>query len=174
MRASSGETGRVIRFGIFEVDVAAGELRNRNRRAKLQELPFRLLVALLERPGEIVTREELRTRLWGETVVDFDDGLHTGVRKLRDVLGDSAAHPRFIETVPRRGYRFVAAISAAPALEEAAGSQPAASPSATPAVEPSAPALLSPRYLWIAAASLIAVAFPMVLTNKGGHGPARL
>src|ERR1019366_9098048 len=105
--------GKVIQFDVFEVDLTTGLLTKRNRRVKVQDLPFRLLVALLEHPGAIVTREQLRERLWGDTVVDFDDGLHTAIRKLRDALGDSAAHPRFIETVPRRGYRFVAPIAAA-------------------------------------------------------------
>ena len=93
--------GNVIRFDVFEVDLASGQLTKRNRRVKVQDLPFRLLVALLEKPGGVVTREQLRERLWGGTVVDFDDGLHTAVRKLRDALGDSAAHPRFIETRKR-------------------------------------------------------------------------
>jgi Tol biopolymer transport system component/DNA-binding winged helix-turn-helix (wHTH) protein len=105
-------TRRVIRFDNFLVDLVEGQLRKDNHPVKLQDLPFRLLVALLERPGEVVSREELRTRLWGDTVVDFDDGLHTAVKKLRDVLGDSASHPRYIETVPRRGYRFLGTVQA--------------------------------------------------------------
>src|ERR1035441_7964744 len=98
MQNSSSGTGRVIRFDVFEVDLAARQLRKRKRRVKVQDLPFRLLVALLEQPGEVVAREELRTRLWGDTAVEVDDGLHTAVRKLREVLGDSATRPRLIGT----------------------------------------------------------------------------
>ena len=100
---------RLIRFGAFEADLAAGELRKSGVRLKLQEQPFQVLAALLERPGEIVTREELKERLWsGDTFVDFDRGLNTAVNKIREALGDSANHPRFVETVPKRGYRLVA------------------------------------------------------------------
>ena len=107
---------RVIRFGTFEADPAAGELRKGDRRINLQEQPFRLLLLLLEHPGELVTREELREKLWGETFVDFEEGLNTAIRKLRDALGDSAANPRFIETLPRRGYRFIAPVERAGAV----------------------------------------------------------
>ena len=109
---------RLFRFGTFEADSDTGELRRAGRPLSLQEQPFRLLLALLERPAEIVTRAELRERLWGETHVDFEEGLNTAVRKLRDVLGDSASNPRFIETLPRRGYRFIAPVEslADPAL----------------------------------------------------------
>ncbi len=100
---------RLARFGSFELDLATGELRKGGVRIKLQEQPFQVLIALLERPGEVVTREELRERLWpGDTFVEFDDGLNTAVRKIRQALGDSADNPRFVETLPRRGYRFVA------------------------------------------------------------------
>lgn len=99
---------RYFRFHGYEADLAAGELRRNGKRLSLQEQPFLILAALLEKPGEIVTREDLRDRLWpGRTFVDFDQGLNTAVNKLRDALGDSAANPRFVETVPRRGYRFV-------------------------------------------------------------------
>jgi Tol biopolymer transport system component/DNA-binding winged helix-turn-helix (wHTH) protein len=109
---------RFFRFGTFEADSATGELRRAGRPVGLQEQPFRLLLALLERPAEIVTRAELREKLWGETHVDFEEGLNTAVRKLRDALGDSASNPRFVETLPRRGYRFIAPVEsvADPAL----------------------------------------------------------
>ena len=109
---------RLFRFGTFEADPVTGELRRAGRPVGLQEQPFRLLMALLERPAEIVTRAELREKLWGETHVDFEEGLNTAVRKLRDALGDSASNPRFIETLPRRGYRFIAPVEsvADPAL----------------------------------------------------------
>lgn len=99
---------RRLRFDIFQVDLRSGELRKQGRRIKLQEQPFRLLVLLLERPGEVVTREELRKQLWlADTFVDFDHGLNIAINKLREALGDSAENPRFIETLPRRGYRFL-------------------------------------------------------------------
>ena len=103
-----GLNSNLIRFGVFEADRATGELRKAGRRIRLQEQPFRILLLLLEHQGEVVSRDELRERIWGETNVDFEEGLNTAVRKLRDALGDSAANPRFIETLPRRGYRFIA------------------------------------------------------------------
>jgi Tol biopolymer transport system component/DNA-binding winged helix-turn-helix (wHTH) protein len=102
-------TNGVIRFGIFEVDIRAGELRRKGVKVRLQEQPFQVLAMLLERPGELVTREELRSRLWpADTFVDFDHGLNAAVKRLRDALGDSADSPRFVETLARRGYRFLA------------------------------------------------------------------
>src|SRR3984893_11751913 len=102
----------VWRFGTFEVDVRVGELRKQGVRIKLQEQPFLVLTVLLGRPGEIVTREELRSQIWSaDTFVDFDNSLNTTINKLREALGDSAESPRFIETVPRRGYRFIAPIT---------------------------------------------------------------
>ena len=98
-----------MRFGSFELDQASGELRKNGGRVRLQEQPFQVLRALVERPGEVVTREDLHERLWpGDTFVEFDDGLNTAVRKIRQALGDSADNPRFVETLPRRGYRFIA------------------------------------------------------------------
>lgn len=100
-----------IRFGKFEIDLRTPELRTKSSRIKLQEQPFRVLCVLLEQPGELVTREELRSRLWpADTFVDFDVGLNTAIKKLRDALGDSAENPRYIETIPRRGYRFIHAV----------------------------------------------------------------
>jgi Tol biopolymer transport system component/DNA-binding winged helix-turn-helix (wHTH) protein len=100
-----------VRFGLFEFDFSSRELRKQGRSLKLQELPLRLLTSLLQAPGELVTYERLRNDLWGDTIVNFDDGLHTAARKLREVLGDSAANPRFVATVPRRGYQFIAPVS---------------------------------------------------------------
>jgi TolB-like protein/DNA-binding winged helix-turn-helix (wHTH) protein/Tfp pilus assembly protein PilF len=98
-----------LRFGVFELDARAGELRKHGLRVRLQEQPFRVLAMLLEHPGEVVTREELKKRLWpADTFVDFDHGLNKAINKLRDALGDSAESPRFVETVARRGYRFLA------------------------------------------------------------------
>jgi DNA-binding winged helix-turn-helix (wHTH) protein len=103
---------RVFSFGAFEANVAGGELRKGGIRVKLHSQPFQVLVMLLERPSELVTREEMRQRLWGtETFVDFDHGLNSAVNKIRDALNDSAARPRYIETVPGKGYRFIAPVS---------------------------------------------------------------
>src|SRR3977135_4470275 len=97
----------VWRFGTFEVDVRVGELRNQGVRIKLQEQPLLVLKVLLGRPGEIVTRDELRSQIWSaDTFVDFDNSLNTAINKLREALGDSAQSPRFIETLPRRGTRI--------------------------------------------------------------------
>jgi TolB-like protein/DNA-binding winged helix-turn-helix (wHTH) protein/Flp pilus assembly protein TadD len=100
-----------LRFGVFEVDLQTGELTKRGMRLRLQEQPFRLLAILLEKPGELVTREELRARIWPQTFVDFDHGLNKAISKIRDALGDSAENPRFVETVAGRGYRFLADVT---------------------------------------------------------------
>ena len=93
------------------MDLRAGELRKHGVRIRLQTQPFQILGMLLERPGEVVTREELRQALWaGDTFVDFDHGLNNAINRLRETLGDSAESPRFVETLPRRGYRFIAPV----------------------------------------------------------------
>ena len=106
-----GEAGHVeqtIQFGVFEVDLRSGELRKAGVRIKLQEQPFKVLNALLEHPGEVVTREELRSRIWpDENSGDFDHAVNIAVAKLRTALGDSADAPHLIETLHRRGYRFI-------------------------------------------------------------------
>src|SRR4030081_2142052 len=108
---ASNLSSRGIRFGVFEADLGAGELRKHGLRLKLSEKPFQILVMLLEKPGNVVSREELRNRLWpGDTFVDFDHGLNNAVMRLREVLGDSSENPRFVETIPRRGYRFIAPV----------------------------------------------------------------
>jgi TolB-like protein/DNA-binding winged helix-turn-helix (wHTH) protein/Tfp pilus assembly protein PilF len=105
------ESFRLLKFGVFEADLRTGELTKHGKRLSLQEQPFRLLALLLEKPGELVTREELRGRLWPQTIVDFDHGLNKAISKIREALGDSAENPRFIETVARRGYRFLAEVA---------------------------------------------------------------
>jgi DNA-binding winged helix-turn-helix (wHTH) protein len=103
---------RIFSFGPFEADVVEGELRKGGLRVKLHSQPFQVLVMLLERSSELVTREEMRQRLWGnDTFVDFDHGLNSAVNKIRDALNDSAARPRYVETVPGKGYRFIAPVS---------------------------------------------------------------
>jgi DNA-binding winged helix-turn-helix (wHTH) protein/tetratricopeptide (TPR) repeat protein len=102
----------ILRFGVFEVDLRAGELHKQGVRVKLQEQPFHVLKILLERSDEVVTREDLRSAIWqSDTFVDFDNGLNTSINKLREALGDSADSPRFVETLPRRGYRFIAPVT---------------------------------------------------------------
>ena len=104
---------RVFRFGLYEADTSSGELRRNGVKQKIQGQPFEVLIALLERPNDVVTREELRLRLWPQdTFVDFDHSLNTAINKVRDVLGDTAANPRFLETLPKRGYRFIAPVQA--------------------------------------------------------------
>jgi len=126
----------VYRFATYEADPLTGELRKAGVRLRLPEQPFRVLIMLLERPGELVTREEIRQTLWpADTFVDFDHGLNTVINRLRETLGDSASNPRFIETLARRGYRFLAPV-------ETAGTAPAtmAPPLAEPSSPPSVPA----------------------------------
>src|SRR5258708_34222366 len=105
-----------LRFGVFEFDFRSGELRKHGVRIKLQEQPCQILAILLEHRGEMVTREELQHRLWpSDTYVDFDHSLNTAVMRLREALNDSSENPRFIETLPRRGYRFVVPLEEKPA-----------------------------------------------------------
>jgi DNA-binding winged helix-turn-helix (wHTH) protein len=136
--SSVSNTGWSARFGLFELDTKAGELRKQGKRIRLQEQPLQVLTALVQRAGEIVSREELRQRLWpGDTFVDFDHSLNTAVNKLRDVLGDSAGSPRFVETVARKGYRFIAPVRREDAgtapTEATANTSEQASPSPSPA-----------------------------------------
>ncbi|MFO1351050.1 MAG: tetratricopeptide repeat protein [Gammaproteobacteria bacterium] len=111
---------RQLRFGVFEVDLRAGTLTKRGLRVRLQEQPFQVLAMLLEKPGELVTREALRKQLWNQTIVDFDHGINKAINKIREALGDSAENPRFVETVTRRGYRFLADVIS---IDAAADSQ---------------------------------------------------
>jgi DNA-binding winged helix-turn-helix (wHTH) protein len=109
---SSSSESRLRRFGVFEADLEAGELRKKGARLRLQEQPFQVLALLLENAGRIVTRDDLRQKIWpADTFVDFDHSLNTAVNKIRDTLGDSASNPRFVETIARRGYRFIAPVN---------------------------------------------------------------
>ena len=115
--AANAQPSHRLRFDEFEIDLRSGELWVSGKRVRLQDQPFQVLRVLLERHGELVARDELKQTLWpSDTFVDFDDGLNTAVRKLRDVLGDSAEKPRFIETIPRRGYRFMGRLAEVPAV----------------------------------------------------------
>jgi cholera toxin transcriptional activator len=124
---------RIARFGVFELDLNAGELRKNGVKLRLQGQPFQVLALLLERAGGVVTRDELRQQLWpSDTFVDFDHSLNTAINKVREVLGDSANSPRYIETLARRGYRFIAPVQSPPADRDVApahvnSDQPAAS-----------------------------------------------
>jgi DNA-binding winged helix-turn-helix (wHTH) protein len=145
---------RLIRFGTFEADPATGELRKAGHKIRLQDQPFRILLLLLENPGEVVSPAERRMKIWGETYVDFEEGLNTAVRKLRDALGDSATNPRFIETLPRRGYRFIAPT-------ELVGGVPAAA---------KAKESRRPRWLWFAGVPAVALV-ALILTLSIGQQP---
>jgi eukaryotic-like serine/threonine-protein kinase len=132
---------RRTRFGPYEVDLRSGEVHKHGIRLKLQDQPFQVLAILLEHPGEVVTRDELRQKLWpADTFVDFDTGLNSAIKKLRDVLSDSADEPRYIETLPRRGYRFIAPVENGP--------QPASAPVELRVVPVPVPALREPRQPW--------------------------
>src|SRR5262245_14291078 len=114
---SNREIPCVVRFGAFEADVKAGELRKDGLRIKLQEQPFKILTLLLHHPGDVVTREEIQKALWGsDTFVDFDRGLNKAINRLREALGDSAENSQYVETLPKRGYRFIAAV--APVIDD--------------------------------------------------------
>ena len=119
MEAPKQSLRRVVRFGVFEVDLRAGELFKQGIKIKLQQQPFRVLARLLEHPGEVVTREDLRQAIWpAGTFVEFDVGVDAAVHKLRAALGDSAENPRLVETLPRRGYRFIEAVDGVVASEK--------------------------------------------------------
>ena len=129
----------MIRFGVFEADLQAGELRKQGVRIKLQDQPFQLLRILVDRAGEVVARDELQRRLWSaETFVDFDRSLNKAINKLREALEDSAENPRFIETIPKRGYRFIA-----PVVETTMGPDEPVSNAAPPSTTRPAAALSS-------------------------------
>jgi eukaryotic-like serine/threonine-protein kinase len=134
-----GSAGRFARFGSFEVDLRERQLTKAGARIRLQEQPFRMLSLFLERPGQLVTREEIREHVWPQnTFVDFDAALNTAIRKLREALNDAAGNPRFLETVPREGYRFVAPVTWQPDLQL------------------TSPAVRRQSYLWFAAAVILA------------------
>ena len=109
-----GSSSRIVRFGAFELDLSVAELRKHGLKLRLQDQPYQVLLMLLEDPGQVVTREQIQQKLWPEgTFVDFEHGLNAAIQRLRQVLGDSADNPRFVETMARRGYRFVAPVARA-------------------------------------------------------------
>src|SRR5213593_163713 len=114
------KTRGMVHFGEFELDAAAGQLYRKGAKPRLQEQPSQILQILLQRPGEVVSREELQRRIWpSDTFVDFDHGINNAIKRLRETLGDTAETPQYIETLPRRGYRFIGTINAVaePAVE---------------------------------------------------------
>jgi len=132
---------RIVRFGVFELDLTAGELRKNGVKLRLQGQPFQVLAMLLERAGEVVSREELQQKLWpADTFVDFDHSLNTAINKVREVLSDSASSPRYVETLARRGYRFIAPVQHSPTkpapVESPASVMPAPAPAPPPALHP--------------------------------------
>jgi len=166
MATDSTARARTVRFGAFEADLSAGELRKGGVRIKLHGQPFEVLTMLLARPGELVTREELRQRLWlTETFVDFDHGVSTAVNRLREALGDSAENPRFIETVPRRGYRFIAPVDSQGSAGPGSNVSPAGTSSsrATPAGTQVVSRVYGRRALVLASALLLVLASALLL-----------
>jgi eukaryotic-like serine/threonine-protein kinase len=163
--ASSAGQRNVFRFGLFEADPVSGELLRQGERVHLQDQPFRMLVLLLERSGGVITRDELREKLWVDnTFVEFNNGLNVAVKKIRDALGDDADNPRFIETLPRRGYRFIAPVSVTKPDEASSIDHSAL----IPELLPSEPDVVFPRRRWqyylvgavlavVAVAALVAV-----------------
>src|SRR5258708_4305589 len=140
------KSGRVFRFGVFEVDAATGELRKQGMRIRLQEQPSQLLLMLLERAGEVVSREEICRKLWPpDTFVDFDQSLGTALRKLRQALGDDAETPRYIETIPKHGFRFLPPVDRISAIPQAAYTACASDPAPPdPKPEPHATGAVPP------------------------------
>ncbi len=162
MAPEPNASARIVRFGTFEADLNAGELRKGGVRIKVHGQPFEVLTLLLARPGEVVPREELRQRLWPtDTFVDFDHGVNTAINRLREALGDSAENPRFIETVPRRGYRFVAPVETKNSEDFGTNVLGSGSPSSG-AIRPEA-GVVPPRYGRRARVLASAVIAPIVL-----------
>jgi TolB-like protein/DNA-binding winged helix-turn-helix (wHTH) protein len=163
-----------LRFGVFEADLHVGELRKLGKRLPLQEQPFRLLAMLLARPGELVSREELRAKIWPQTIVDFDHGLNKAINKIRDALGDSAESPRFIETVARRGYRFLADVTT---VQNGQEQIPAAVPTVEAAraeagISPKPPRALTGRLVGFGLALLLAGVLSWILYTSRASPPA--
>lgn len=148
---------RVIRFDGFEADLRSGELRRGNAKLKLSEQPFSVLAMLLAHPGEVVTREELQKQLWpADTFVDFERGLNKAINRLREALGDSASSPRYIETLPKRGYRFIAPVERAAPLTHVAAEPAASVPPQTAPAGPRETGSLAPGRVLVAGVAIAA------------------
>src|SRR6202521_6083300 len=164
---------RRIQFGAFELDSAAGELRKHGIKIRLQEQPLQILRQLLEHPGEVVTREDLQKRIWpADTFVDFDHGLYSAVQRLRDALSDTAETPRYVETLPRRGYRFIAPVNNGKGVE-AKVETPSVEAPASHLPERSAPRR-SLRIPMLVATGVLLVALLFALAFRGGSLRERL
>src|SRR6202140_4420780 len=172
----------IVRFGTYEVSLQSGEVRKAGLRIRVQQQPMKLLGVLLERPGEVVTREELRSRVWAdENFGDFDQTVNIAIAKLRSALGDSAENPRFIETLPKRGYRFIADVSIVDA--DVRSKKPASVAGDLPATDPAlkfqvAGLAVAPKRRPLPALRVI-IAFALVLSLPilavwllRSHGPA--
>src|SRR6201987_2682780 len=158
---------RIVRFGTFEANLNTRERRKGGVRIKLHGQPFEILVMLLERPGKLVTREDLQQRLWPtDTFVDFDHGVNTAINRLRETLGDSAENPRFVETVPRRGYRFIAPVESQASAPSGSSVVPAGTSSsgATPAGTQVVSRAFGRRAKVLASALVVATALVAVLS----------
>jgi Tol biopolymer transport system component/DNA-binding winged helix-turn-helix (wHTH) protein len=143
--AEPSSMSRIVRFGVFDADLQAGELRKNGLKVRLSGQPFQVLALLLERPGEVITREELQKKLWPDgTFVDFDHSLNTAINKIREALGDSAENPRFVETLARRGYRFIVPVEVVSPSIRPAEAKSASADNATPLPEDSGSGLLRP------------------------------
>jgi len=166
----------LIRFGHFEVDTSTGELRREGTKVPLQDKPFQLLALLLRRPGELVTREEVRSELWpADTFVDFEHGLNTAVKKLRQALDDSAETPRFVETLPRRGYRFVASAVTLPpaAIDQRVADPPIPAPESPVEEGPNRLTFWRAHAAWAAVVVIVAaMLWPRQLAHAPSPGPA--
>lgn len=183
--SNSPDPAGLARFGPFEVDFRAGELLKNGRRIRLQDQPLQVLAMLIEKPGAVVTREELRLKLWtGDTFVDFDHGLSNAINRLREALNDSADAPRYIETLPRRGYRFVGEVNAHISAEAQASGPTdsvesgeiarAAGPEKTATVKPSrAPSLLLVGKFWLIAVGVGIAALLILVLYLGRERPFR-
>jgi DNA-binding winged helix-turn-helix (wHTH) protein len=167
---------RLVRFGVFEVDLRTGELRKAGVKLKFSGQPFQVLSILLERPGDVITREELQKRLWPDTFVDTERNLNTAINKIRDVLGDSAESPSYVETLPRRGYRFIAPVNFMAPLDGGVLSS-------NPPVEKAPPATSrvwgKPRYYGLAILSALVItigvpAFWKTVSRTRGRGTPRV
>jgi len=144
-----------VRFGPFELDVRAAELRKHDRKIRLQEQPFQILLMLLEQPGEVVLREEIRRRLWAnDTIVEFDHSINVAIQRLRDALGESAEEPRYIETVARRGYRFAGQTESEPLPRQ----EPEVTTIGATAGDKHSDSAATRVFIWILAAVLVVVA----------------
>jgi Tol biopolymer transport system component/DNA-binding winged helix-turn-helix (wHTH) protein len=166
----------MVRFGTFELDLVAGELRKGGRKVRVQEQPFQLLAALVEKPGEVVTREDLKDKLWpGDTYVDFDRSLNTAASKLRDALRDSASSPRFVETLPRRGYRFLASVEVVQVAgtdgRPSFGRTAKSGSNETNPLAQDAGARRQLRLAWVVAAAAVCVAVALAVALLWPDGP---